>query len=153
MPLGKPTEEYEDKEGEGVGKPTRRKRWKKDYGTWTVPKLGVAQAMFKNAKAHRIPERLGITWNRITRRITRDVKNDVVIEDIKPKDLKMNKETGLRNLDRCTDISVIVEFEDSVDILRRSPKVKSWADITDEANPEEPGQSSCSNSNPNKINK
>ena len=123
-----------------TGKVTKRKRMKVNYGMWTIPKSGVAVATFKNAKAFRTPDAVGIEWDRITRRITKDIDNDIILEDIRPRSMGVSKNIGTRNLDEPATISVIVEFTDKPERNKNDAKVQndecsekfSWADATDD---------------------
>ena len=118
-----------EEEGVTSDRPARRSKWKANYGHLTIPEAGTARAIFKNAKAHRIPDGIGIEWERITRRITKDIGSGAVLEDVRPKDTNMKLEVGLTNLERCADIAVLVKFEDNKDSL--GEKVY-WADVEDE---------------------
>ena len=59
---------------------------------------------FRNARAHRSPCCTGVSWNSVSRIVTRASPSGRIIRDVRPRDLRITEKQYCNHIDGCSDI-------------------------------------------------
>ena len=70
---------------------------------------------FRGARAHRAPESMGVAWDQVTKRVTKDTESGDIVEEIHPRRDRLPRAHGLRNLEHVTDIEVAIEYDHDIE--------------------------------------